>query len=137
MAAVYNGTLNRLGDSNPDFLSAVIDLTESACLARNETTPDDGRVLYESVTSFCKLAQNGTFSLNLTHPAVKYFDGQNDGLAAEESARWGSCFQRVEPTGKRGISRGNVVDLNQENIHDYDVREFYVNLVANLKRRGN
>jgi triacylglycerol lipase len=31
--------------------------------------------------------------------------------------------------GERGISHGDVVDLNRENIPDFDVREFYVNLV--------
>ncbi len=48
VAAAYNATLKRLGDENPDFLAAVTDLTESACLARNETTPDMPGVLYES-----------------------------------------------------------------------------------------
>jgi triacylglycerol lipase len=29
-----------------------------------------------------------------------------------------------------------VVDLNRENIQGFDVREFYVKLAADLKRRG-
>ncbi|NBI84245.1 hypothetical protein D3Z48_19735 [Clostridiaceae bacterium] len=37
---------------------------------------------------------------------------------------------------KRGISHGDVVDLNRENIRGFDVREFYVKLAADLKRRG-
>ena len=36
----------------------------------------------------------------------------------------------------RGISHGDVVDLNRENIPGFDVREFYVQLVADLKARG-
>lgn len=40
MAAAYNAAMKKLGDPAPDFLAAVTDLTESACLARNETTPD-------------------------------------------------------------------------------------------------
>ena len=31
---------------------------------------------------------------------------------------------------------GDMIDLNRENIRGFDVREFYVQLVANLKERG-
>ena len=37
---------------------------------------------------------------------------------------------------KRGISHGDVIDLNRENIPGYDVREFYVDLVSDLKDKG-
>ena len=136
VAAAYNATLKRLGDENPDFLAAVTDLTESACLARNETTPDMPGVVYESVMSYCKKAQHGKFPLNVTYPIVKHFDGKNDGLVSVDSAKWGTKFTLLEPAGKRGITHGDVVDLNRENIPVFDVREFYVNLVADLKNRG-
>ncbi len=134
-AAAYNATLKRLGDPNPDFLAAVTDLTESACLARNQTTPDAPGVLYESVMSYCEKARHGKFPLNMTYPIVKHFDGLNDGLVSVESAKWGT-FTLLEPKGKRGISHGDVIDLNRENIPGFDVREFYVKLAADLKRRG-
>lgn len=136
VAAAYNATLKRLGDENPDFLAAVTDLTESACLARNETTPDMPGVVYESVMSYCRKALHGKFPLNATYPVVKHFDGKNDGLVSVDSAKWGTRFTLLEPVGKRGISHGDVVDLNRENIPGFDVREFYVNLVADLKKRG-
>ena len=136
VAAAYNSTMKKLGDENPDFLAAVADLTESACLARNETTPDMPGVVYESVMSYCKKAQHGKFPLNVTYPVVKHFDGKNDGLVSVDSAKWGTRFTLLEPAGKRGISHGDVVDLNRENIPGFDVREFYVNLVADLKKRG-
>ena len=136
VAAAYNATLKRLGDENPDFRAAVTDLTESACLARNETTPDMPGVLYESVMSYCRKARHGKFPLNATYPVVKHFDGKNDGLVSVDSAKWGTRFTLLEPVGKRGISHGDVVDLNRENIPGFDVREFYVNLAADLKNRG-
>ena len=92
IAAAYNAALRKLGDPDPDFLAAVTDLTESACLARNENTPDAPGVLYESVMSYCEKAQHGKFPLNMTYPIV--------------------------------------------NIRSFDVREFYVKLVSNLKLRG-
>ena len=42
----------------------------------------------------------------------------------------------LKPQGRRGISHGDVIDLNRENIDTFDVREFYVELVSDLKRRG-
>ena len=136
IAETYNAAMRRMGDENPDFLAAVTDLTASACAARNAVTPDDPGVVYESVMSYCKRARNGKFPLNMTYPIVKHFDGRNDGLVAVDSARWGSRFTLLEPAGKRGISHGDVVDLNRENIPGFDVREFYVNLAADLKCRG-
>lgn len=136
IAAAYNAALRKVGDPNPDFLAAVTDLTGSACLARNEVTPDAPGVVYESVMSYCRKAQHGKFPLNMTYPIVKHFDGLNDGLVSVESARWGEKFTLLEPAGKRGISHGDVVDLNRENIRGFDVREFYVKLAADLKRRG-
>lgn len=136
VAAVYNATLRKLGDENPDFLAAVTDLTESACRTLNETTPDSTEVLYESYMSYCKRAQNGRFPLNMTYPIVKHFDGLNDGLVSLESAKWGSQFTEIEPKGNRGISHADMIDLNRENIADFDVREYYVSIVASLKQRG-
>ena len=72
----------------------------------------------------------------MTYPIVKHFDGLNDGLVAVDSAKWGAQFTLLEPRGHRGISNGDVVDLNRENIPGFDVREFYVSLVADLKNRG-
>ena len=52
------------------------------------------------------------------------------------SMKWGEHFIFLTtPTG-RGISHGDVIDLNRENITGFDVREFYVNLVHDLKERG-
>ena len=98
------------------------DLTASACEARNAVTPDAPEVVYESVMSYCRKAQHGKFPLNMTHPIVKHFDGKNDGLVSVESAKWGSRFTLLEPQGKRGISHGDVVDLNRENLPGFDVR---------------
>ena len=136
IADTYNAALKRLGDENPDFLAAVTDLTASACEKRNAAAPDAPGVFYQSVMSYCRRAQHGKFPLNMTYPIVKHFDGLNDGLVAVDSARWGERFTLLEPRGKRGISHGDVVDLNRENIPGFDVREFYVSLAADLKQRS-
>lgn len=136
VAAGYNAALKKLGDENPDFLAAVTDLTASNCKAFNEQVKDVTGVYYQSVGSRLNAASEGRFPLNFSHDLVKYFDGPNDGLVAEDSFSWGKRFTFLTTKGKRGISHGDMIDLNRENIPDFDVREFYVNLVRELKEMG-
>ena len=135
VARRYNSTARLLGDSKPDFMAAVRDLTAGACADFNEKTPDAGRVWYQSVGSVMQRAKSGRFPLNLTYPLVKHYDGENDGLVAVDSMPWGERFQLVRAQG-RGVSHGDMVDLNRENIPDFDVREFYLGLVRELKQKG-
>ena len=72
----------------------------------------------------------------MTYHLVNLFDGKNDGLVGEKSFAWGSDFQMLSTSGKRGISHGDVIDLNRENFDGFDVREYYVQLVSDLKRKG-
>ena len=64
------------------------------------------------------------------------FDGKNDGLVGIESFPIYDDFTLVEIPYDRGISHGDVIDLNRENIKGYDVREFYIDLVSELKNKG-
>ena len=45
-------------------------------------------------------------------------------------------FFRVNNSKKRGISHGDVIDLTRIDIEDFNVCEFYVNLVSKLKDMG-
>lgn len=136
IANTYNAAMRKFGDKNPDFLSAIADLTHKNCEKLNETTPDVDGVFYQSVGSKLNKASNGQFPLNFSYHLVKYFNGSNDGLVAESSFKWGSKYTFVTTNGKRGISHGDMIDLNRENIEGFDVREFYVQLVGNLKSMG-
>lgn len=126
----YNAGAAKLGDVNPDFLAAVHDLTFENCEKLNEEIVDDPNIFYQSVGSKLNKPMSGRFPLNFTYPLVKYFDGANDGLVGEESFPWGKNYQFLTVEGKRGISHGDVIDLNRENIPGFDVREFYVQLVV-------
>lgn len=164
--AAYNAAAARLGDPQPDFMAAVHDLTQAGCARLNaemqsesanppqrkqtEAHADAVRspmpeplnnsrfagMVCRSVGSRLKHATTGKFPLNFTYPLVKWFDGPNDGLVARSSFLWGESFTWIEPQGDRGISHADMIDLNRENIPGFDVREFYVQLVADLKRRG-
>ena len=136
VAGKYNAALKKFGDTDPDFLSAVRDLTASACQTRNEELADCPDVYYQSVGSQMNRASSGRFPLNMAYPLVRHFDGANDGLVSMESARWGESFTELMTSQGRGISHGDMIDLNRENIPGFDMREFYVNLVSDLKTRG-
>ena len=136
VAAAYNRALGKLGDYAPDFLGGCSNLTRSFCADFNSKIKDPEGVYIQSFGSVMNNHRGGQFPLNLTTGFVGMFDGRNDGLVGEQSFPWGSDFHLITPTGKRGISHGDVIDLNRENIPGYDVREFYVNLVADLKKKG-
>ncbi|MBQ8831728.1 MAG: triacylglycerol lipase [Oscillospiraceae bacterium] len=136
VAAAYNSALKKLGDPNPDFLAAVGNLTASFCTELDAKLGVPENIFCQSVGSVQNKARGGKFPLNFTYHLVKYFDGANDGLVSVDSFEWGENHQLLKPTGKRGISHGDMIDLNRENIGGFDVREFYVGLVNDLKKRG-
>ncbi len=135
-ADAYNSAMQKLGDTSPDFLAAVQNLTEEYCKEFDEATPPPQNIYCQSVGSKLTRASHGKFPLNLTYRLAKLFDGPNDGLVGESSFRFGENYILLTPNGRRGISHGDMIDLNRENIKDFDVREFYVGLVNDLKTRG-
>lgn len=136
VADAYNKAVKMLGDEKPDFMKAVRDLTAAACQERNRYIEDVPGVYYQSIGSRCNRAVSGRFPLNFTYYLVKYFGGENDGLVSLDSFPWGESCRLVTVKGRRGVSHGDMIDLNRENIRGFDVREFYVELVTDLKRRG-
>lgn len=136
IASTYNLAATALGDVNPDFLAAVYDLTYANCKKRNEEVFDAPGVYYSSVGSIQSRPTAGRFPLNMSYKLVEYFDGPNDGLVGEKSFEWGENFTLLRSKSKRGISHGDMIDLNREDYRGFDVREFFVSLVADLKNRG-
>ena len=132
----YNGALKKLGDTNPDFYAAVSDLTSGRCRNFNLETPDAPEVFYQSVGSKMRRWSSAPFPLNLTYLLVRFFEKESDGLVSVESMKWGSDFRMAHASGHRGISHGDMIDLNRQNIRGFDVREFYVDLVRGLKEKG-
>lgn len=136
IASAYNATLRKIGEDSPDFLAAASSLTAEQCAERNKHVTDSPSVYYQSTGSRLKVPSSGRFPLNVTYTPIRYFDGYNDGLVGEKSFPWGERYQFINPGGKRGISHGDMIDLNRENFDGFDVREFYVQLVHELKEKG-
>ncbi|MCQ2540761.1 MAG: triacylglycerol lipase [Lachnospiraceae bacterium] len=137
VAGAYNAAAAKLGDKDPDFMAAVRDLTEDNCAIFNEEIKDMPGIFYQSFgTKINSPFAGSRFPLNMTTKFVEMFDGPNDGLVGVESFPWGERYQFIEDKSPRGISHGDMIDLNRENFDAFDVREFYVSVVADLKNRG-
>jgi triacylglycerol lipase len=136
IARAYNVSMNVIAEETPDFLAAVNDLTAKACKERNEKISFPEGIYTQSVGSVMSRPQKGRFPLNLSYRYVKNFDGENDGLVGESSFAWGEKYTLLRTNGERGISHGDMIDLNRENIKGFDVRSFYVELVHDLKKQG-
>lgn len=133
----YNAIFRGLGDENPDFIAGVTDLRADKCAVFNQTTPDREGVLYQSVMSTMKKSSSAGFPLNFSYLLVKKYDREeNDGLVSLSSAKWGHFLGNESLPSKRGISHGDIIDLMREDIPGFDVREFYIRLVRDLKERG-
>lgn len=135
VAKIYNTTLKTLGDTEPDFMAAANDLTNEACIKLNEKLTLPEGIYTQSIGSIMNRPRSGRFPLNLTYRYVADFDGENDGLVGENSFAWGEKYTLLRTSGRRGISHGDIIDLNRENIKDFDVRKFYVDLVHDLKEK--
>lgn len=136
VAASYNKAASLLGDTTPDFLAAVNNLTSEFCKDFDSRTQTPQNIYCQSVGSVMHGAATGKFPLNLSHEFVKHYDGANDGLVGVDSFKWSENYTLLDLPLKRGISHGDMIDLNRENIKGFDVREFYVEIVSQLKSIG-
>lgn len=136
IARRYNSIFTVLGDKAPDFMAGIKDLSPVHLKELESRMIDSPDVSYRSCMSCMKSVFSTSFlPLNIGYLTVKKLNGANDGLVWVESAKHGT-FRMVKASGMRGISHGDTIDLFRENIEGYDVREFYTNLVAELKQQG-
>ncbi len=136
VSGTYNRAMRKLGDDNPDFMAAVRNLTSEFCSDFDAKTPLPEDIPCKCIGSVLNRASDGRFPMNLTYAFAKNFDGPNDGLVGEASFRFCEDFVILHASDRRGISHMDVIDQNRQNIPGFDVREFYVQLVADLKNRG-
>lgn len=133
----YNKLFTALGDNNPSFLDGVKDLTTYRSARLNEEAPNSPNVKYHCVMSQMKNIFAAGFPLNVGYFFNRpYTKMGSDGLVVVESALYGDSTELIPMTRKRGISHGDMIDLFRENIDGFDVREFYVHIVKDLKNQG-
>ena len=139
IARRYESIFSILGDTAPAFLEGVRDLTPEACKRLNSLCPLPQQIPVHCVMSEMNHINSAPFPLWVSYLAMKLYDRnvRGDGLVPIESAKLdGAVFTMVPKTKYRGISHGDMIDLSRENIRGFDVREFYVHLVQDLKKQG-
>ena len=137
IAAKYDSTLKRFGDTNSDFIAGVTDLTAKRCEELNKEMILPEGIYCRSVGAYMSHASSAGFPLCFSFFIAKAFSKTNvDGLVDIDSMRFGEQFTLFKPKTKRGISHADVIDLMREDISGFDVREEYVKLVAELKAAG-
>lgn len=130
-----------VGDRKPDFLRVCEELTTERMAAFNRANPDCPDVLYRS---FACVMSHPFSDINLS--TANYFvgriEGENDGLVTVESALWGEDRRVLRSGVMRGISHLDAIDLRRAPLTRRpadgvrDIVEVYIDMAAELKRRG-
>lgn len=132
----YNALYYMLGDERPDLLAGLNDLRATSCEQFNEEIIDSPDVYYQSIATGMKRPHNTFAPLNFTYLYIKIYDGENDGLVSIDSAKWGNFLGPITTDPKRGLSHADIIDLVHRDIKGFDVSEFYVGLLSDLKEKG-
>ena len=132
----YNSMYKKLGDTEPDFLSGISDLTTEQCALFNKEVIDSEDVLYSSVSSKMSSFFSSDFPLNVGYAILRRTDGDNDGFVSVKSSKWGHDLGTFETKCRRGVSHGDMIDLTRKNIKGFDSCECYVDIIKGLKDKG-
>ena len=135
VAKKINMIFARLGDKNPDFYTAVKELSIQAVKDFNNIIKDSPAVYYQSYIAKMK----NVFSdivFSVPYSIIKHLEGDNDGFVSASSAVWGNSGGIFELGSGRGISHGDMIDYRRKGYKGFDVLEAYVKIVSELKNRG-
>lgn len=125
------------GDKNPDSLSNGLELTRPYMQnVFNKNVPNVSGVYYQSYAGKINYA-SGSVVLQIPWLIAKSFEGDNDGLVAVSSAKWGNFRGAISGAWwSPGVDHVNMVNHFFGITPGFDAPQFYVNTVADLKGRG-
>lgn len=145
LAVFVNLWFKILGDKKPDFFRATKQFCSSYMESFNKEITDSPSILYQSFAGKMKNPFSDIFMCFMNF-VMKFCDGENDGLVSVESAKWANFRGVIEGQKFLGISHAHEVDAYRTNpkIKEADglpknsktIRDFYINLIAELKEKG-
>lgn len=135
IARFFDKHYRLLGDKNPDFYTASRQFSTYHSKKFNEEITDVEQVYYQSYTSVVKNLFSD-YVIAIPYILVKFMEGENDGLVAVDSAKWGEFKGVLRNIRMRGISHGDIIDLRRDDYRGFDVIEKYVEIVSELKNNG-
>jgi triacylglycerol lipase len=124
-----------IGDRNPDFYTASRQFATFHSEKFNEEVKDIDKVYYQSYATVVKKFFSD-YMVSFPYILVKLTEGENDGLVAINSAKWGEFKGVLRNKHWRGISHGDIIDLRRDDYKGFDVVEKYVEIVSKLKNEG-
>ena len=145
-----------MGDYNPDFFKSSRQLSESCCSVFNKSYPNKDTIYYQSYATALRFFFSDLMYLFIWL-FVRIFDGPNDGLCPEGSAKWGNFRGTV--TGRFfGVSHSGILDfpylffrssrvippptgsdesaLPPEQRAPFNIPQLYVSIVRELAEKG-
>jgi triacylglycerol lipase len=123
------------GDRAPDFRAALQELTRQAMTAFNKRVRNVPGVYYRSYGAKVRHALDDPF-FALSYRVVRAHEGENDGVVAARSCRWGDFRGLITGTGCRGISHLDMVDFHRKAVAAVEIPSIYVTMVEELRRMG-
>jgi len=124
-----------LGDKNPDFYTASRQFSSYHSKKFNEEVKDIEGVYYQSYATVVR-SMFSDYIVSIPYILVKLTEGENDGLVAINSAKWGEFKGVLRNKHRRGISHGDIIDLRRDDYKGFDVMGKYVQIVSKLKNQG-
>lgn len=127
-----------MGDVNPNLAQNLRDLTPAYMIGVfNPNTPDKTGIYYQSYGYRIKSILGAGLFL-LTWPIQKGIEGENDGLVATSSAKWGNFRGIIEGAQwlGAGVNHLAAVDMLFGITPGFDAPGHFVSIVSDLKNRG-
>lgn len=125
------------GDKDPNSLENGIEMTRDYMQNTfNPLCPNVAGLYYQSYTSKIKYASS-SIALEIPWLICKSYEGDNDGLVAVTSAKWGTFRELI--TGalwSPGVDHLNIVNQFFGITPGFDAPDFYVDVVSDLKDKG-
>lgn len=135
LAGAVNYVFRLAGDETPDFLTSTMAFRTELAREFNASTPNVAGVMYQSYTSVMSSASSDRL-LAVPYRVIRALGEENDGLVSVDSAKWGEFRGVFRSSSRRGVSHGDLVDMNREDFHGFNVLDEYITIVAELKQRG-
>ncbi len=138
---VTDGIMRLGGDQHPKTYRVLEGFTTAAAEQFNRTTPDDGRVYYQSY-SFVMKRWYSDWLMVVPYLVVHAIEGPNDGLLTPAATCWGQHQGIFTGNGRRGVSQWDQVDVRRRRIEVDDGRQigdmvaFYTGVAEELSCKG-
>ena len=127
-----------MGDTNPNTIQNLKDLTRDYMVnVFNPGTPNAAGIYYQSYAYRIKSVLGSGLFL-LTWPIQKNIEGDNDGLVAVTSAKWGNFRGVIEGASwlGAGVNHLAAVDMLFGITPGFNAPAHFVDIVSDLKNRG-